>query len=260
MIVRLDESIARLTAWLRKNGIAENTLIIFSSDNGGADDGPGHVTQHNGGLRARKGYFYEGGIRVPFLVSWPGRVPAGLVYRQPVSQLDIYPTVLAAAGVPQDKWPTQFDGVDLLPFLDGKRTSAPHARLFWSLEDREVKWAVREGRWKLVNDDTVPTIDQHLGRPKFQTQLFDLETDPFEEHDMAGTKPELVASLRKAMTEFHASMKPSLYTAADKAAHEAQLAERKKNPALKQLERTDGAPGHWIGGGAKERMKAESSR
>jgi arylsulfatase A-like enzyme len=257
MIARLDENIGRLNAWLRESGIDGNTLIIFSSDNGGADDGPGHVTQHNGGLRARKGYFYEGGIRVPFLLSWPGRVPAALVYRQPVSQLDIYPTVLAAAGAQP---PAQLDGANLLPFLEANRSDAPHAQLFWSLEDRNVKWAVREGRWKLVNDDTVPAIDQHLGHPKFQTQLFDLETDPFEEHDVSGTKPELVAALRKAMAEFHASMKPTIYTAADKAAHEALLAERKNNPALKQLDRADGAPGQWTGAGAKERMKAEALR
>lgn len=259
MIMRLDRNIARLTAWLNDNGITSDTLIIFSSDNGGHDDGPGNVVQHNGGLRARKGYFFEGGIRVPFIVSWPGRVPAGLVYRQPVSQLDIYPTVLAAAGVSSDQWPENFDGVNLLPFLGGERTDAPHERLFWSLENRGVKWAVREGRWKLVNDDTVPPADQRLGKPSFKTQLFDLESDPFEEHDLAGTKPELVALLQKAMTEFHATMKPTIYTAAVKAETDAMMAERKKNPALNSLPRTDGAPGHWIGAGAKARLEEEQT-
>jgi arylsulfatase A-like enzyme len=253
--VRLDENIGRIAAWLRESGIAGDTLIIFTSDNGGADDGPGHVTQHNGGLRGRKGYFYEGGIRIPFIVNWPGRVPAGLVYRQPVSQLDIYPTALVAAG----QSPPQLDGVNLLPFLEGKRSDAPHARLYWSLENRGVKWAVREGRWKLVNDDTVPTIDQKQGHPKFQTQLFDLETDPYEQHDVAGKKPELVAALQQAMTEFHASMKPTIYTAAARAAPEAELAERKKNLALESLPRTDGSPGHWIGAGAAERTRKESA-
>jgi arylsulfatase A-like enzyme len=259
MIMRLDSNIARLTAWLEESGIASDTLIVFSSDNGGHDDGPGNVVQHNGGLRARKGYFYEGGIRVPFLVSWPGRVPAGLVYRQPVSHLDIYPTVLAAAGVSSGKWPEKLDGVNLLPFLSGEQAGAPHERLFWSLETRGIKWAVRQGRWKLVNDDTVPSIDQRLGKPKFQTQLFDLESDPFEEHDLAVENPELVSSLKKEMAEFHASMKPTIYTTAVKASYEAMMVERKKNPALDSLPRTDGAPGHWIGAGAKDRLEKEKT-
>ena len=258
MIVRLDECVGRLIAWLQDSGMADNTLIIFTSDNGGADDGPGHVTQHNGGLRGRKGYFYEGGIRIPFILNWPGRVPAGLVYQQPVSQLDIYPTALAAAGVPVGEYPQHLDGVDLLPFLTGQRSDGPHTRLFWSCENRSVKWAVREGRWKLVNDDTVPTIKQRSGHPKFQTQLFDLEADPFERHDLAAAQPERVATLQQAMAEFHATMRPTIYTAADRATHEAELTERAKHPELQSLPRADGAPGHWIGAGAKERSAKEA--
>jgi arylsulfatase A-like enzyme len=256
MIVRLDDQVGRLMAWLRETGLAENSLVIFSSDNGGHDDGPGHVVQHNGGLRGRKGYFYEGGIRVPFLVTWPTHVPAGLVYGQPVSQLDIYPTVLAAAGIPKSQIPPQLDGVDLLPFLLGQKRESPHPELFWSLENRNVKWAVRAGRWKLVNDDTIPTLDQHLNHPVFRTQLYDLEADPLEQHDLANSQPERLAALKREMDAFHSSMQPSIYTADAKTAHEAELAERDKNPSLKSLPRTDGAPGHWIGGGAKERSQA----
>ena len=257
MIGNLDTNVGRLTAWLRDSGIARDTLVIFTSDNGGADDGPGRVTQHDGGLRGRKGYFYEGGIRIPYIVTWPDHVPAGSVYRQAVSHLDIYPTALAAAGVPDGKRPAHLDGVDLLPFLAGTRSDAPHAQLFWSLENRNVKWAVREGRWKLVNDDTNPTFKQLELQPHFQTQLFDLEGDPFEQHDLAAAHPNRVTSLRRAMAQFHASMKPNLYTSEVAAATEAMLAQRKKNPMLDSIPRSDGAPGHWIGGGAELRNDPE---
>ena len=119
---------------------------------------------------------------------------------------------------------------------------------------------MRAGRWKLVNDDINPTFKQLDSRQHFQTQLFDLESDPFEQHDPAAARPERVASLRWAMEQFHASMKPTLYTPAVAATYQAVPAERKKNPALKNLPRVDGAPGHWIGAGSKWRDDLENRK
>ena len=256
MIVNLDENVGRLLRWLRESGLEKDTLVFFTSDNGGADDGPGHVTQHNGGLRGRKGYFYEGGIRIPYLVSWPGRIPPATVYHQPVSHLDIYATALAVAGVTDA---ASLDGVNLMPFLRGEREDAPHAKLFWGMENTATRWAVREGGWKLVNEDTRPTISQRVGKATYATQLYHLADDPFEQHDLAKEQPGRVAALQRAMNEFQATMKPSLFTAEVAAARTAALAERKKNPALREHPRVDGSPGHWIGAGAKERMAGEAN-
>jgi arylsulfatase A-like enzyme len=158
MLAALDRDIGRLLDWLEKSGLDRDTLIVFSSDNGGHDDGPGRVVQHNGGLRGRKGYLFEGGIRVPLLISWPAGLPAGRTYREPVSQLDLYPTFLAAAGAKPPDW--QLDGVNLLPHLCGHTSAAPHERLFWSMGDIKRNWAVREGPWKLVRESNVRLPDQ----------------------------------------------------------------------------------------------------
>lgn len=243
MIVRMDEQVGRVMEWLRRKGLEEETLIVFSSDNGGHDDGPANCVQHNGGLRGRKGYFFEGGIRVPFIVRWPSKLPSGKVYTQPVSQLDIYPTVLAAAAIQQR--PADLDGVNLLPFLSGKDSGSPHQRLYWAEQNRNAKWAVREGKWKLVREDFKPSIDQKKGPPQFKVGLFDLEADPFEKQDLAAQQPDRVRAMTELMHTFHASMKPSVFTEKEREAQSAREKERGRNPALKDWPLLHGAPGHW---------------
>jgi hypothetical protein len=109
-----------------------------------------------------------------------------------------------------------------------------------------------------INEDTNPTFSKKATKPLYQTQLYDLEADPFERHNLADTCPDRVAALRQAMEAFQAMMKPTVYTPEIAAARDAALAARRKNPALKGHPRADGAPGHWIGGGAKERLAAEA--
>ena len=261
MIEVLDRDVGQILQLLKDTGMDENTLIIFSSDNGGADDGPGRVTQHNGGLRCRKGYFYEGGIRVPFIVKWPKKIPAGVVYQQPVSQLDIFATALAAAGVPEKKYPASLDGVNLVPYLIDEKKDAPHEFLFWSLANKQVKWAARSGKWKLINDDTQSfPLPAGGGSPNFQLQLYDLENDPFETKNLLSEEPAVAAQMLAAMQKFHASMTPSICTPAITAALNAELKERANHPELIGWPRADGAPGHWIGAGAKVRDDAEKAR
>jgi arylsulfatase A-like enzyme len=244
MIGNLDRNVGRLLEALRANGQADHTLVIFTSDNGGSDAGPGRVLQHNGGLRGRKSTFYEGGIRVPLIFRWPRQLPAGKTYDQPVSLLDIYPTVLAAAEPPHIT--TQpLDGVDLMPYLAGRETGVPHQRLFWTL-DEPSRWAVREGEWKLVYEDTDPASLGKKGTVRnMKIQLYNLSRDSFEQNDLLDEEPENVAELRRQLEQFMAEGKPSLYDHTVRAAHEAALAARKQDPALQEVPSVSGAPGHW---------------
>jgi len=173
----LDRSVGYVLDALDAAGIADDTLVFFVNDNGGATNN----ASQNGPLRGKKGTVWEGGIRVPFFVRWPNGLPSGLVYDRPVIALDILPTSLAAAGATrQGQQPV--DGVDLLPFLRGTREGAPHDLLLWRHGDS--KWAVRSGDWKLVKQgDTAE-------------QLYHLASDISEENDLAGSEPERVRQLR----------------------------------------------------------------
>lgn len=173
---RLDDAIGNVVAKLKSEGVWENTLLFFISDNGG----PLAQSADNTPLRGGKHQDYEGGIRVPFLVCWPTRLKPG-ESRAVVSSLDILPTALAAAGAefPKDK---PLDGMDILPVLDG--TVAPSDRdLFWCSGSDEGWWAVRSGDWKLVGE-------------KEQLSLFDLSKDVSEKTDLSKEMPEKVASLK----------------------------------------------------------------
>lgn len=185
LLVGLDDSVGRLTAHLREQGLERDTLVFFFSDNGGAGRKPylSYNTGRNHPLRGDKGQVLEGGNRVPFFVAWPGTLPAGRTFDQPVISLDIAATALAAAGRPV---PAELDGVDLLPWLRDGRTGAPHAALFWRLGPQR---AVREGRWKLV--------DWRDFDAKRQSgwQLYDLETDIGEKVDLAARHPEIATRL-----------------------------------------------------------------
>ena len=200
MMASLDENVGRVLTKLRETKLEENTLVFFLSDNGGATGKPrrqpdaafqyGQNASKNDPCRGVKGELLEGGIRVPFLVQWKGRLPAGKTYDQPVISLDILPTALAAAGVePQPDW--KLDGTDLLPFLKGEKESAPHDALYWrfrfpSTKPAESRWAIRQGDWKLVKNAAEPL------------SLYHLATDIGETRDLAAEQRKRVARLIKA--------------------------------------------------------------
>jgi len=165
MLTAVDDDVGLLLAALERIGARENTLIFLVNDNGGAESN----ASSNGGLRGGKSSKWEGGIRVPFIVSWPARIPAGGTFDQPVSALDIFPTCAAAAGAdrPAGK---PLDGVDLLPFLTGRASGPPHDILFWR---RGEAAAVRAGPWKLIRSEGNPLL------------LFDLRDDPGETRNLA---------------------------------------------------------------------------
>ena len=188
LLIGLDESIGRLAAQLRATGRDRNTLIFFFSDNGGAGRKPffAYNTGDNRPLRGDKGQVLEGGIRVPFFVSWTGKIPAGEVYGEPVTTLDIFPTACAASGASP---PGTLEGVNLLPFLAGGNIAAPHAALYWRFGPQK---AIRQGRWKLLD------ARDFAAKTQSGWQLYDLFTDIGETHDLAAQQPQRVDELRRA--------------------------------------------------------------
>jgi arylsulfatase A-like enzyme len=192
MLTVMDESIGEVLGVLDYLGLTEETLIFFLTDNGGPLTASGPNGSDNTPLRGEKGTMWEGGIRVPFVVSWPGVLPAGVTYDQPVISLDIFPTAAAAAGAGV---PANVDGVNLLPFLSGQDTDPPHAQLFWREENQNgLKWAVRQGRYKLVA--AVPEITTPV--------LYDLDADLSETTDRSAQLPDVVQQLQQAWNAWNA--------------------------------------------------------
>jgi len=192
----MDENIGRLMQKLDKLNLTENTLIIFLNDNGGATNN----ASINLPLRGHKGTYWEGGIRVPFILSWPKQLSKSTRFEHSVSALDLFPTCVAASGgeVP-DFW--KLDGVNLLPFLKGERSDAPHENLFWRL------WrvaAVRKGNWKLIRVAEDPLkLKRKLLLPLI---LIDLKNDPGESKNLAEQYPEKAQELLQALEKWEKSL------------------------------------------------------
>ncbi len=194
MLAQLDEGVGRVLDAVGEAGVRERTLIVFLSDNGGATR---ELTSRNTPLRGEKGSLLEGGIRVPFLLQLPGRIPAGLVHEEPVTSLDLFPTALALAGVQPDK---STDGVDLMPRLAERAQPSPNRALYWRVGNRA---ALRQGNWKLVRSPA---------RVEAGTwELYDLASDPGESNDLATARPELVSRLVAAWERRNAEMVEPLF-------------------------------------------------
>ncbi len=195
LLIGLDDSVGRLLADLRSSGRDQDTLIFFFSDNGGSGRKPflAYNTGVNTPLRGDKGQTLEGGIRVPFFVSWPGQLPAGKVYDEPVSTLDILPTALAAVAAKPIT--DSLEGVNLLPYLRGEKTTAPHEALFWRFGPQK---AIRQGNWKLVQ------WRDFESKQNSAWQLYDLSQDVSEQKDLAAQHPERVTALSQAWTTWDA--------------------------------------------------------
>jgi arylsulfatase A-like enzyme len=197
MLSALDEAVGKVVEKLRADGLEENTLIFFFSDNGGPTMlGTTTNASKNDPLRGSKRTTLEGGIHVPFVAHWKGKLPAGKVYEQPVIQLDLLPTALAAAGVEADlSW--KLDGANLLPALKGEAKEPPHEALYWRLGEQ---FAIRVGDWKLVRYDVA--IDtpgaRSNGRGVGPVRLYNLAEDIGESRDLAKEKPEKVEELLAA--------------------------------------------------------------
>ncbi len=196
LLLGLDDAIGRINTELKAKH--PNTLVFFFSDNGGSGRKPffAYNTGINTPLRGDKGQTLEGGIRVPFFVSWPGQLPAGKTYDHPVSAMDVLPTACATANAKQ---PDGVEGVNLLPYLKGEKADAPHETLAWRFGPQK---AIRRGNWKLVD------FRDMAAKTQSGWQLYDLSTDIGETKNLAAEKPELVAELSKAWDDWNAKNMP----------------------------------------------------
>lgn len=209
----MDDAVGTVLARIRERGLEENTLIVFFSDNGGPTAGN---TSGNGPLRGFKSQTWEGGIRVPFLMQWKGMIPAGRVDDRPVIQLDIHPTALAAAGVTlRPEW--KLDGVNLLPYLTGQDSGAPHAALFWRFGGQV---AVRMGDWKLVKGAGLPGVTGvEGGKSTIEgAELYHLGRDVSETRNLVASEPAKVRELAAAWNAWNADNHAPLWTPARAAA------------------------------------------
>ncbi len=223
LVLGLDDSVGRITAELKARH--PNTLVFFFSDNGGSGKKPffAYNTGLNTPLRGDKGQTLEGGIHVPFFVSWAGKLPAGKTMDQPVSTMDILPTTCAITGAKQ---PEGVEGVNLLPHLTGEITTAPHETLAWRFGPQK---AIRKGHWKLVD------VRDMEAKTQSGWQLYDLSSDIGEAHNLAAEKPELVAELAKDWDTWNAKNMPQQWhgspnedpTAPPKAAAKTDKAKKK---------------------------------
>ena len=185
MIRAVDRSMARVAQALEDNGLTDNTLIIFTSDNGGA--GYIGLPNVNKPYRGWKLNHFEGGTHVPFMAKWPARIDAGSSMEAPIHHNDIFTTIAAAAGVqvPQDR---KIDGVDLLPYIRKETSDAPHETLFW--REGHQQTVLHQG-WKLIRAE-----QPHLPQPAPMAKwLFNLAVDPTEQNNLAAQNGEKVAEL-----------------------------------------------------------------
>lgn len=205
MMSAMDDAIGDVLDTLHEKKLADNTLVFFISDNGGPTmPTTASNASSNAPLRGSKRTTLEGGVRVPFLVMWPGRVPAGKVYDKPVIQLDILPTALAAADV-KPLADAQLDGVDLLPYLNDKNNDNPHSALYWRFGGQ---MAIRQGDWKLVRYD--PVVDGMKGTAT-DAKLYNLASDIGESKNLIESEPDKAKALQAAWDEWNKSNVPPLW-------------------------------------------------
>ncbi|MFN3167859.1 MAG: sulfatase-like hydrolase/transferase [Phycisphaeraceae bacterium] len=193
MVSAVDDGVGRLLDTLDKLEIADDTLVVFLSDNGGASNN----ASRNRPLRGNKGSMYEGGLRVPFAMRWPGKIPAGLDYEHPVISLDIAATIAAhaKADVPDNK---PLDGVDLIPYLSGEVKGPPHDALYWRMFDKGSR-AMRLGDHKLVLDRGTAW------------QLYNLGADIKETNDLSGRSTAEVKRLLGLYEQWESQMVEPAY-------------------------------------------------
>lgn len=194
MIHRLDENVGKIIAELKANNVYDNTVIVFLSDNGGPGTGKKSRTV-NAPFRGSKGILLEGGIHVPFIMSWPNGLKANSRYEHPITTLDLTPTFVALAGgkiLPKDK----IDGVNVYPYLSGENTGNPNQQMKWRFT---VSASIRDGDWKLIRlPDRLPL-------------LYNVKEDVAELNDVAAKHPERVVKMLKTLGTWDISTPQHLY-------------------------------------------------
>jgi arylsulfatase A-like enzyme len=197
MMTKLDEDVGRVLALVKELGLDENTLVIFTSDNGPHKEG-GHdpaFFNSSGPLSGIKRDLYEGGIRIPMLARWPGRIKAGATSDLISAFWDVLPTACELAGVNP---PTHIDGISMLSTLLGESTQKQHDYMYWEFFEDGNKRAVRMGDWKAVQNDVKKSADGPI-------ELYDLKTDLGEKHDVAAGHADVIAKVRQIFESAHDS-------------------------------------------------------
>jgi arylsulfatase A-like enzyme len=192
MLSAMDDAVGLVLAKLDAIGQRDHTLVAFTSDNGGPTTRNAVNGSRNTPLRGSKRETFEGGIRVPLLARRPATLEAGAVYRQPVITFDLCATALALAGADA----MEVEGVDLVPFLTGKKSGAPHDILFWRNRTRSNNYGARQGDWKFTHS-TEGTEQPGPTQKPARDMLFNLATDIGEQNDLATQHPDKLAALRR---------------------------------------------------------------
>ena len=198
MVRAIDRSVGRILDTLEEEGLSDNTMVIFTSDNGGA--GYIGIPEVNQPFRGWKITMFEGGLRVPMMIKWPSKIAAGTVVETPVAHIDVMPTIAAAAGASQPAG-VVIDGLDTLPLMINQdATNWTRETLFWQNGHYQV---VRHGDWKLQVNDRPTDGLQHW--------LFDLAADPTEQDNLATSRPDIVKQLKDLLAEHRAESDGPLY-------------------------------------------------
>ena len=191
-MLSLDRACGQIIDKLNSLGLTENTIVVFTNDNGGPMDKNGSSNYPFAGVKATQ---LEGGLRVPGIIAWPGKLDAGTTYDKPLITLDLLPTFVKAAGGDPSAI-KGLDGVDMIPFLQGVKTHRPHQTLHWKMETRG---AIREGDWKMIR------------YPDRAVELFDIVQDPAEQNNLAASNPEKVNELYKKMFAWELELQRPLF-------------------------------------------------
>ena len=209
MLTHLDRSVGQVLRRLQELGLDENTIVLFSSDNGPSSEGRADLDffDSNGPLRGGKRDLYEGGIRVPLLARWPGTIPPGGSTAHPAALWDLLPTLAEVAGATP---PKGIDGVSLVPTLLGRPGQPAQPSLYWEFHERGGKQAVRRDNWKAVRLNVIE-------EPNAAIELYDLATDAAEERNVAARNPEIVAEMKRIMARerWDSEVFPALNRAGD---------------------------------------------
>lgn len=197
LIVSLDDNVGRILQSIKDNGLEDNTIVLFTNDNGG-QTGTG---ADNTPLRGKKGTLWEGGVRVPWVMRWPGTITPGSVIDDPVISLDILPTFVEASGNKVDQsW--NLDGRSFLPLLNGGKESLPTRTLHWRQHGSGGSIALREGQWKLIHNRSDSGAEP---------ELYDLQKDISESNDLSANHPEVLKQLSEKMNRWENQLKAPLW-------------------------------------------------
>ena len=187
LITHTDKAIGNLIAYLEENDLRDNTIIIFASDNGAAIQAPLEELKCNGDLKGRKATMYEGGIKVPFIVNYPGKIGEGQVSNNLIYFPDVMPTLADYAGA---KLPQNIDGISIRPLLEGKEQITNDRVFFWEFPGKQV--AVRKGNWKAVSV-----------KKGAELELYNIGEDPNEQNNLASEFPDILSDLKNEINKAH---------------------------------------------------------